>query len=47
VRLGDFSGSGFIFLGKALSIISAQIPLLAIPFSAALSYVGAKMARKD
>jgi AAA family ATP:ADP antiporter len=47
VRLGDFSGSGFIFLGKTLSIISAQIPLLAIPFSAALSYVGAKMARKD
>jgi len=47
VRLGDFSGSGFIFLGKTLSIISPQIPLLAIPFSAALSYVGAKMARKD
>jgi AAA family ATP:ADP antiporter len=47
VRLGDFSGSGFIFLGKTLSIISVQIPLLAIPFSASLSYVGAKMARKD
>ncbi|MEK9649532.1 MAG: hypothetical protein VW146_01130 [Gammaproteobacteria bacterium] len=47
VRLGDFSGSGFIFLGKALSILSFQIPLLAIPFSAALSFVGSKMAKED
>ena len=47
VRLGDFSGSGFIFIGKFMAIISTQIPLLAIPFSAALSLIGAKMARKN
>jgi AAA family ATP:ADP antiporter len=47
VRLGDFSGSGFIFLGKILAFASSQIPLLAIPFSAALSYVGSKMVSND
>jgi len=46
VRIGDFSGSGFIALNKLLGVASSQIPLLAVPFAGILSYFGMKFDSK-
>ena len=47
VRIGDFSGSGFIALNKFLGVASSQIPLLAVPFAGILSYFGMKFDSKN
>ena len=46
VRIGDFSGSGFIALNKFLGVASSQIPLLAVPFAGILSYYGMRFNSK-
>ncbi len=46
VRIGDFSGSGFIGLNKLLGVASSNIPLLAVPFAGILSYYGMRFDSK-
>ena len=46
IRLGDFSGSGFIAFGKLASITFNIMPILAIPFAGILSYAGMQIAKK-
>ena len=46
VRIGDFSGSGFIALNKFLGVASSQIPLLAVPIAGILSYFGMRFDSK-
>ena len=43
VRLGDFSGSGFILISKSAGVIFSQVPLLAIPFAGCLAIIGLKI----
>ena len=43
VRLGDFSGSGFILISKSAGVIFSQVPLLAIPFAGCLAFIGLKI----
>ena len=40
VRLGDFSGSGFILISKSVGVAFSQVPLFAIPFAACLAMLG-------
>jgi len=47
VRMGDFSGSGFILLTKSFGMAFSQIPLLAIPFAACLGILGYKIPPKE
>ena len=47
VRMGDFSGSGFILLTKSFGMAFSQIPLLAIPFAACLGVLGYKIPPKE
>tara|TARA_Y100001980_G_C14539426_1_gene316859 strand:+ start:82 stop:1335 length:1254 start_codon:yes stop_codon:yes gene_type:complete len=49
VRMGDFSGSGFISLfSKTFGIAFYYVPLFAIPFAGFLAYLGLKIApRKE
>ena len=47
VRMGDFSGSGFITLfSKTFGIAFFYIPLIAIPFAGLLSFLGLKITPK-
>ena len=46
VRLGDFSGSGFILVSKTFGIAFSQVPLLAIPFAGCLAFLGLKIPSK-
>ena len=47
VRMGDFSGSGFISLfSKTFGITFSLVPLLAIPFAGILAFLGLKIAPK-
>ena len=47
VRMGDFSGSGFISLFlKLLELAFSLVPLLAIPFAGILAFLGLKIAPK-
>ena len=43
VRLGDFSGSGFILISKSAGVVFSQVPLLAIPFAGCLAFIGLKI----
>nr|VFJ53963.1 MAG: ATP:ADP antiporter, AAA family [Candidatus Kentron sp. FW] len=45
LRLGDFSGSGFVFLVKSFGAGSSSIPLLALPLTAVLWMVGVKVSK--
>jgi AAA family ATP:ADP antiporter len=47
VRMGDFSGSGFILLSKSFGMAFSQVPLLAIPFGACLAMLGYKIPPKE
>jgi len=47
VRMGDFSGSGFILFTKSFGMAFSQIPLLAIPFAACLGVLGYKIPPKE
>lgn len=47
VRMGDFSGSGFILFTKSFGMAFSQIPLLAIPFAACLGILGYKIPPKE
>jgi AAA family ATP:ADP antiporter len=47
VRMGDFSGSGFILLSKSFGMAFSQVPLLAIPFAACLAMLGYKIPPKE
>ena len=47
VRLGDFSGSGFILVSKSFGVIFSQVPLLAIPFAGLLAMVGFRIPLKE
>ena len=47
VRMGDFSGSGFILFTKSFGVAFSQIPLLAIPFAACLGVLGYKIPPKE
>ncbi len=47
VRMGDFSGSGFILLSKSLGVVFSQVPLLAIPFAGYLAILGFKIPPKE
>ena len=47
VRLGDFSGSGFILASKSFGVIFSQIPLISIPFAGCLVFLGYKIPSKD
>ena len=47
VRMGDFSGSGFILFTKSFGVAFSQIPLLAIPFAACLGILGYKIPPKE
>lgn len=46
VRLGDFSGSGFILISKTFGVVFSQVPLLAIPFAGCLALLGLKIPPK-
>jgi len=43
VRMGDFTGSGFILLSKSFGLVFSQVPLLAIPFAGCLAFLGFKI----
>ena len=43
VRMGDFSGSGFILISKSFGLVFSQVPLLAIPFAGCLAALGYKI----
>ena len=47
VRLGDFSGSGFILISKSVGVAFSQVPLLAIPFAGCLALIGLKISPKE
>jgi len=47
VRLGDFSGSGFILIAKSAGVVFSQVPLLAIPFAGCLAFIGLKIPPKS
>ncbi len=47
VRMGDFSGSGFILLSKSFGIAFSQVPLLAIPFAGFLAILGYSIPPKE
>ena len=47
VRLGDFSGSGFILISKSFGVAFSQVPLLAIPFAGCLALLGLKIPPKE
>ena len=47
VRMGDFSGSGFILLSKSFGVAFSQVPLLAIPFAACITMLGYKIPPKE
>ena len=47
VRMGDFTGSGFILLSKSFGLVFSQVPLLAIPFAGCLAFLGFKIPPKD
>ena len=47
VRMGDFSGSGFVLLSKSAGLIFSQVPLLAIPFAGFLALLGFKIPPKE
>jgi AAA family ATP:ADP antiporter len=47
VRMGDFSGSGFILISKSFGIAFSQVPLLAIPFAGCLAFLGFNIAPKE
>ena len=47
VRMGDFSGSGFILLSKSFGVAFSQVPLLAIPFAAFITMLGYKIPPKE
>ena len=47
VRMGDFSGSGFILFSKSFGLAFSQVPLLAIPFAACLAMLGYKIPPKE
>ena len=46
VRLGDFSGSGFILISKSAGVVFSQVPLLAIPFAGCVALLGYKIPPK-
>jgi hypothetical protein len=43
VRLGDFSGSGFILISKSFGVAFSHVPLLAIPFAGCVALLGLKI----
>ena len=45
-RFGDLSGSLFITLGQSIGVTFSVIPLLAIPLTGILSYVGIKISKE-
>lgn len=47
VRMGDFSGSGFILLSKSFGVAFSQVPLLAIPFAGCIAMLGLKIPPKE
>jgi len=47
VRLGDFSGSGFILISKTFGVVFSQVPLLALPFAGCLALLGLKIPPKE
>ena len=47
VRMGDFTGSGFILLSKSFGLVFSQVPLLAIPFAGCLAFLGFKIPPKE
>ena len=47
VRMGDFSGSGFVLLSKSTGLVFSQVPLLAIPFAGFLALLGFKIPPKE
>jgi ATP/ADP translocase len=47
VRMGDFSGSGFILLSKSFGVIFSHIPVLAIPLAGCLAFLGLKIPPKE
>jgi AAA family ATP:ADP antiporter len=46
VRMGDFSGSGFILLSKSFGVVFSHIPVLAIPLAGCLAFLGLKIPPK-
>jgi len=46
-RLGDLSGSLYITFGQIIGVGFAFIPLLAIPFTGAISYFGIKIVKEN
>ena len=47
VRMGDFSGSGFVLLFKSAGLMFSQVPMLAIPFAGFLALLGFKIPPKE
>jgi hypothetical protein len=47
VRMGDFSGSGFILFSKSFGLAFSQVPLLAIPFAGFLAALGYRIPPKE
>jgi AAA family ATP:ADP antiporter len=47
VRMGDFSGSGFILLSKSFGVAFSHIPVLAIPLAGCLAFLGMKIPPKE
>ena len=47
VRMGDFSGSGFILLSKSFGVAFSNIPVLAIPLAGCLAFLGLKIPPKE
>ena len=43
VRLGDFSGSGFILIFKSFGVAFSHVPFLAIPFAGCVALLGLKI----
>lgn len=47
VRMGDFSGSGFILMTKSFGMAFSHVPLLAIPFAGCLAFLGYRIPPKE
>jgi len=47
VRMGDFSGSGFILITKSFGMAFSHVPLLAIPFAGCLALLGYRIPPKE
>jgi AAA family ATP:ADP antiporter len=47
VRMGDFSGSGFILITKSFGMAFSHVPLLAIPFAGCLAFLGYRIPPKE